>query len=503
MNSIAVPDEGLFAIAAAAPPSQSINCLSPATVQSFLSSWVELLLLSHRSWAGTEQLPVVIWAKFPKRYAWEKAIAPLAAIDDLSFYFFSPEQDGIYTFDLTEFEDDEATKLPDSDLPLSTTSIPLPFDSPLTREYFFLVWSAALQGGIVARRMVSVAEIDLDFDPFDDDGDDWINSRSQDQSLQVIFSLEPAVTQQLLQSIEQAMAQAASPLMSLDAATPWQSAMAKVPGLTPHLGSLHFLLSAQLQKQEELWQQNQQQIQALELVKAGRHDRSTLPLLEKTFLSHLGQELRTPLSSIKTALSLINAPTLKPAQRQRYMDLIAKECDRQNTLVTSLMNLVDLDQEIKGSHELQPVQLQDVIPTVVSSYQPLAAEKGIRLTYTLSDQLPPVTSQTHWLQQIMIHLLNNGIQFTPRGGQVWVRARQEADQIHLEVRDSGLGIPQGEIAKIFDHFYRTRQADEESIGVGMGLPIVQQLVRQSGGSISVKSRVGEGSTFHILLPVYI
>ncbi|HEY9751852.1 MAG TPA: HAMP domain-containing sensor histidine kinase [Coleofasciculaceae cyanobacterium] len=502
MNSIAVPDEGLFAIAAASLPSRFTSCLSPATVQSFLSNWVDLLLLTHRSQASAEPLPVIVWAKFPKTYAWEQAVAPLAAVDDLLVYRFSPEQDGLYTFDLTEFEDDETTRLPDLGLHRPSTSISLPFDSPLTKEYFFLVWSAAFQGGVVARRAVSVSEIDLDFDPFDDD-DDWINSGDQDQSLQVIFSLEPAVIQQLLQSIEQVMTQAASPLMSSDNRTPWQSSMAKVPGLTPALGSLHFLLSAQLQKQEELWQQNQQQSQALELVKTGRHDRSTLPLLEKTFLSHLGQELRTPLSSIKTALSLINAPTLKPAQRQRYMDLIAKECDRQNTLVTSLMNLIDLDQEIQSMQKLQPVQLQEVIPTVVNSYQPLAAEKGIRLTYTLSDQLPPVTSQTHWLQQIMIHLLNNGMQFTPRGGQVWVRARQEADQIHLEVRDSGLGISQGEIAKIFNPFYRTRQADEESIGVGMGLPIVEQLVRQSGGSISVKSRVGEGSTFHVLLPIYI
>jgi len=503
MNSIAVPDEGLFAIAAAALPSRFISCLSPATFQSFLSNWVELLLLADRSQAGTEQLPIIIWAKFPARYAWEKALAPLAALDRLSFYRFSPEQDELYAFDLTDFEDDEDIRLPNSGLHLPKTSVPLPFDSPLTKDYFFLVWSAVLQGGIVARRTVSVSEIDLDFDQLDDDGGDLINSGNQDQSLQVVLSFEPVVIRQLLQCIEQTMTQASGPLMSLDTGTSWQSPMAKVPELTPDLGWLHFLLAAQLQKQEELWQQNQQQIEALELVKADPHNQSTLPLLEQAFLSHLGQELRTPLASIKTALSLISAPTLKPSQRQRYMDLIAKECDRQNTLVTSLMNLVDLDQEIKGSHELQPVQLQEVIPTVVSSYQPLAAEEGIRLTYTLLDQLPAVTSQTHWLQQIMIHLLNNGIQFTPRGGQVWVRARQEADWIHLEVRDSGLGIPQGEIAKIFDHFYRTRQADEKSIGVGMGLPIVQQLVRQSGGSISVKSRVGEGSTFHILFPVYI
>jgi signal transduction histidine kinase len=109
---------------------------------------------------------------------------------------------------------------------------------------------------------------------------------------------------------------------------------------------------------------------------------------------------------------------------------------------------------------------------------------------------------TNWLKQIVINLLHNGIKFTPRGGQVWVRAKQQGDYVQLEIRDTGIGIAPSEIPKIFDRFYRVRQSTDDSSGAGLGLTIVQQLLLHCGGSISVKSKLGEGSTFNVLLPVY-
>ena len=86
---------------------------------------------------------------------------------------------------------------------------------------------------------------------------------------------------------------------------------------------------------------------------------------------------------------------------------------------------------------------------------------------------------------------------------MWVRAKQQGDYIQLEFRDTGIGIATTEIPKIFDRFYRIRQAiDEDAGGAGLGLTIVQKLLLHCGGSITVKSRVGEGSTFNVLLPIY-
>jgi two-component system, OmpR family, phosphate regulon sensor histidine kinase PhoR len=145
----------------------------------------------------------------------------------------------------------------------------------------------------------------------------------------------------------------------------------------------------------------------------------------------------------------------------------------------------------------------DVVPGVVSTYQPLAQEKGILLAYTISDDLPTVACSTASLRQVVINLLHNGIKFTPSGGQVWVRAKQQGDYVQVEVRDTGVGIPTNEIPKIFDRFYRVRSpGSEDPGGAGLGLSIVQQLLLRCGGSISVRSKPGEGSTFMALLPLY-
>jgi signal transduction histidine kinase len=98
----------------------------------------------------------------------------------------------------------------------------------------------------------------------------------------------------------------------------------------------------------------------------------------------------------------------------------------------------------------------------------------------------------------VINLLHNSIKFTPNGGQVWVRSRVHGNYVHLEFRDTGIGIAESEIPKIFDRFYRLRPvATEDPGGAGLGLTIVQQLLWRCGGSIFVKSKLYEGSTFTV------
>ncbi len=149
---------------------------------------------------------------------------------------------------------------------------------------------------------------------------------------------------------------------------------------------------------------------------------------------------------------------------------------------------------------LEAVCLADIVPGVVSTYQPLAQEKGIMLAYTVPTELPAVWCVSGGLRQIVIHLLSNSIKYTPNGGQVWVWGRLQGDYVQLEFRDSGIGISESEIPKIFDRFYRVRPLlSEDPGGAGLGLTIVQQLLRGCGGSISVKSKPSEGSTFTVQL----
>ena len=229
--------------------------------------------------------------------------------------------------------------------------------------------------------------------------------------------------------------------------------------------------------------------------------------LKDELIEHLMQELCTPLTNIKTALKLLESTALKQPQRQRYLGLIRGECDRQNSLINGVTRLIALDRIL--STESAPtdragivsIELSQIIPGIVSTYQPLAAEKGIRLGYTVPDNLPSAIFVETWLRQVAIDLIHNSIKYTPSGGQVFVQASVQGEYVQLEFRDTGIGIPPAEIPKIFNRFYRIRSsADPDNNGAGLGLTIVQNILLRCGGSISVTSQVGVGSKFRVLLP---
>lgn len=228
----------------------------------------------------------------------------------------------------------------------------------------------------------------------------------------------------------------------------------------------------------------------------------TLSDFKDESIYHLMQELCTPISNIKTALKLLESPVLKPPQRQRYLELIRRECDRQNSLINGASRLLALERE-RSRSGIEAIQLSQILPGVVSTYQPLAEEKGVRLGYTIPDSLPIIYCVEMWLRQIAIELLHNGIKYTPEGGQVFVHAVVRGDDVCLEFRDTGIGIAPTEISKIFDRFYRVRTAaDEHDRGAGLGLTIVKNILLRCGGSISVVSEIGSGSKFRVLLPTH-
>jgi signal transduction histidine kinase len=184
------------------------------------------------------------------------------------------------------------------------------------------------------------------------------------------------------------------------------------------------------------------------------------------------------------------------------MEMISHECDRQSALISGVLNLLQI--ETSANHtQLVPVHLEETVPPVVSTYQPLAEEKGVMLAYTIPRDLPKVACPDAWLRQIMIHLLNNSIKYTQSGGEVWVTARPTEGAVELEIRDTGIGIAATDLPNIFDYFYRGRSLPSSgSEGAGLGLSIVQQLLMLCGGTIVVNSHVDRGTTFLVHLPTY-
>lgn len=477
MASVVTSEISLFELVAGSASTPPAMPVSPVTFKALLSGLIDLLIAQGET--------ASVWAKLPKGEAWQ------ADLDRYLDLLSSPPQVFCFKNQRDDIPDpalglkaELEPSLPAYVLP-TPNIITLPLDSSLKKEYFLLIWSkqfCALLIGHRAKAAAREAEV-LRTSTIEED------ATGKKQSLMALLVVDPAVVRRAI--------------AMLQVLAPGSETLPESSSLDPAI--VNQLLAKQIQRQEDLWQRSsthRRQAELANLLQLQNDELISTIRLKDEFLHNVGQELRTPLTNMKTALTLLNSPTLKPQQKQRYMELLARECDRQSSLIKSLLDLVSLDQ-LAEQGKVQALRLSEVVPGVVSTYQPLAEEKGVRLAYTIPEGLPAIACLPIWLKQIVVNLLHNAVKFTPHGGQVWVRAKQQGDYVQLEFCDTGIGIPAAEIPKIFDRFYRVRQSLDENVGgAGLGLTIVQKLLLHCGGSISVKSRIGEGSTFNVLLPIY-
>jgi signal transduction histidine kinase len=218
------------------------------------------------------------------------------------------------------------------------------------------------------------------------------------------------------------------------------------------------------------------------------------------FLMNMTREMRVPLTNMKTALRLLDSMQNKREQRQRYLDLLKRECDRQNLLITGLQEFIQLNHPLDEKDKT--VRLEDSVPGIVSTYQAIAEEKGISLGYTIPAGFPAINCPNAWLRLIVHHLLHNSLKFTKAEGRIYVQSALKGQTIELVISDTGVGIDNSDIPHLFESFYRGRNATSpELAGAGLGLAIVKQLVQRCGASITVNSYLGKGTTFRILFPI--
>jgi signal transduction histidine kinase len=204
---------------------------------------------------------------------------------------------------------------------------------------------------------------------------------------------------------------------------------------------------------------------------------------------------------MKTALRLLESMQNKREQRQRYLQALQRECSRQNALFQGIQEL--LSAEAPPETLNQGVYLEDCVPGVVSTYQPLAEERGVSLGYTIPAQLPPAAISAPELRTLLQHLLQNSLKFTPPQGKVHVWGALQGKRVELRVTDTGVGMEMSDIPKVFNRFYRGRRAlGETGPGAGLGLTISQRLLQRRGGVIRVNSHPGRGSEFQVLLPIF-
>lgn len=512
MKSSSLQDVSLYELALSSEQPPHPLQLSPTTFKSLISLLIDLLL--------EKQIPATVWMKLPRGDVWQAEVERFrrSAVAPHTIYAFGSNRNeppkpssslaaqmGILSAELgsemdscssIEFQlmsaetdaliDDQgiiAAAQPDT---AHSVFLPIHSEIQLRREYFVLILSEEFSVLVLAHRPRTVRSGQERSTPHEDIPADTSLDASPDEEerkhlLLTLCSFDSATIQKVLTGIHLAIAssvphnQQQEELTSLLLNWSQVTAPANKVHLDPSI--LSQLMVRQIQRQEEMWHRTagyRRQAEAASALQLENEELQNAIRLKDEFLKNVGQELRTPLSSMKTALTLLSSPTLKPPQRQRYMDMLTQECDRQGSLITSVLDLLQLE-NVDDHTATQPIRLSDVVPGIVSTYQPLAQEKGIMLAYTIPEELPMVTCTTPWLRQIVINLLHNGIKFTPQGGQVWVKAKQQGEFVQIDVRDTGVGIAQSDIPKIFDRFYRVRhgQGDDTS-GAGLGLSIVQR-----------------------------
>ncbi len=458
------------------PP--QLLAVTPATLLSLVKATIDLLI--------EQKIRAQLWIKLPPGKLWHS---------EIQRYNGANLSEGVYHC--------LVSKPTEINLISPLISVKLTPTSKLQREYFILVLSPQFCSLVLAhrRRLQRQGTVTKVLSPSKP-----VNKPKQNSSLVAVFSYETPVIERVLEGIKQevvAVIAKSSPkkIASCDRAQltellqNWDSLFTVTSTQAPLISQAAI---KQLQYSDAILRQTK--IERTTQIQQKNQELLNTVNLKNELLSRASQELRTPLTNMKTALSLLNSPHLKPPQRMRYLQMLHTECDRQNSVINGLLELLEIDRTPKYT-PLQPVRLSEIVPGVVSTYQPLAQEKGLMLAYTVPEQLPPVLCFNSWLKQIAINLLHNSIKFTPHGGQVWVRSRQVGDRVMLEVRDTGIGIAERDIPRVFDRFYRIRPTADDSSGAGLGLTIVQQLLQRCGGSISIKSKPGEGSTFTILLAI--
>jgi signal transduction histidine kinase/CheY-like chemotaxis protein len=249
--------------------------------------------------------------------------------------------------------------------------------------------------------------------------------------------------------------------------------------------------------EEQVRQQNEQlAIANIELARVSR--------LKDEFLATVSHELRTPLTGILGMSELLTGEFLGSLNRQQ-LESIATIEDCGQHLLRLIEDILDLTRIESGHMDiiLHPCEIDKLCQISLNAIAPVAAKKKIYLNSIIPANLRNIEVDEKRLHQVLDNLLSNAIKFTPEGGQILltVEVDQSHQQLHIHIKDTGIGIPEHELEHIFDRFFQVDgKLNRQHGGLGIGLAIVKRIVGLHQGSISVCSKVGEGSRFTIHLP---
>ena len=224
---------------------------------------------------------------------------------------------------------------------------------------------------------------------------------------------------------------------------------------------------------------------------------------KSSFVSNVTHELKTPVAVIKLAVETLELGRVSSdAERDKYLRTITRESDRLAQLVD---NILDFSRLEAGQRTLErsPVDVRDVVNGAMDSFRLRLEDAGFHYEVSLPDAVPKVLGDSRALQHCLLNLLDNAVKYSKDKKDVRVAVETHDGMVGLAVRDHGIGIPAEDQERIFEKFARVESGLVHTVkGAGLGLSLVEMLVRAHHGRVEVASTPGEGSTFTILLPIW-
>jgi two-component system NtrC family sensor kinase len=241
-------------------------------------------------------------------------------------------------------------------------------------------------------------------------------------------------------------------------------------------------LEERLEMERKLRETQEQLLQSEKLAAMGR------------LTSQIAHELNNPLYGIMNTLELLKTEVSPQSKRRKILEMALSETERLTGLLRKMLSFSKPDEE-----EKQPVDVNTIIDEILLLVKKQLQENSVKASIFYSPDLAEVFASKNQLRQVFLNMISNARDAMPEGGTLGVKTMQNEDTITIEISDTGVGIREENIHKIFDSFFTTKESVK---GVGLGLSVCYGFIKEHGGDIKVSSRKGEGTTFTITLPVY-
>jgi signal transduction histidine kinase/tetratricopeptide (TPR) repeat protein len=224
--------------------------------------------------------------------------------------------------------------------------------------------------------------------------------------------------------------------------------------------------------------------------------------MKSDFVSSVSHEFKTPLTSIQALLERLREGKVKdPAKTAQYLSFLSRDTERLTHLVKNVLDFSKIE-EGKKEYEFIETGMPQFLREQIDAFQKDRIQEEVKVHARIPEDIPPLSIDREAVSQALNNLFDNAVKFSPGKKEIDVSVRKSAENVTIEVRDQGIGIPKNEQDKIFNKFYQGQNASTQSVkGTGLGLTLVKHIIEAHGGKIQVESVVGKGSVFSLIFPL--